>query len=220
MRRAHHPWLIGILAAFCVAASANAEETSPWYASAHGGINLNNRWPAEIDFGGTRASGSYETRRGGHYGLIIGRELDRLRVELEFEGGNQRIDRAQVGELSEPQSGTVRYRALLVNAMRDFELSTTKPLFAFVGAGIGIGKVSLPGSTLSDGCNCLKEASGTGFAWQLRGGLEYRASHNNRFFIQFTHLAMPSPGPVQGLPVTDYSNRAVQALSVGYRRMF
>ncbi len=201
-----------------LSASAAADESSQWYSAVHGGVSNPDSWPAQIEFGGPTSPGKIETRPGANWGFVAGRQIGLNRVELEVEFGNQRGKRAEIEGDVEKHASSIRYSAVLINALRDIELSESTT--AFVGAGIGIGKVSFSGVTMSDGCECFAPASASGTVWQVRAGLEYKASEQNRFFAQITHLALPEIGQTQGLPATQYSYRSVNALSVGFRHMY
>jgi len=208
----------------CVAAAAAlfamgagaAEPVRYW--GVHAGVNTLKSWDAQVDFGfGAPIGGRADLDRGVHGGLMVGRQSEHARYELEYETGRIKVARLTLDPLSEAVNGKGRYHALFANAYRTDRLS--ERIDAFVGGGIGWGRVKLPQLGLGNSCNCFGPASKSGFAWQLRAGLGYRVSDQASVTLQYTWLALPRP-EAEGPPGIRYDRKRFGALTLGYSHQF
>lgn len=211
--------LTAALAASCLGSARAANDDLPVnYAGAHLGANTLRDWNASVDFGfGTAIDGRAELKRGLHGGLQVGRQSGHGRYEVEYERGRIRVERLTLEPLSEAVDGSGHYEALFANVYRTDRLGTA--LDSFVGGGIGWGRVKLPQLNLGETCACFGPASKSGFAWQLRAGLAYRLSENDRIALQYTWLNLPKPAR-DGEPAVQYERRRFGALTLGYLRLF
>lgn len=215
------------LTRYCVAAAAallaghaaQAQTANPVrYWGAHAGVNTLKDWNAQVDFGfGSPLSGRADLDRGVHGGLMVGRQSEHLRYELEYETGRIEFDRLSLDPLSATVNGKGRYHALFANAYRTDRLS--ERIDGFVGGGIGWGRVKLPLLGLGANCNCFGPASKSGFAWQLRAGLGYRVSEQASVSLQYTWLSLPRP-EAEGPPGIRYDRKRFGAVTLGYSRQF
>ncbi|MBB3223950.1 outer membrane protein [Pseudoduganella umbonata] len=199
------------------AAAASAESYRYW--GAHLGANTLDDWQARVDFGaGVAFDGRADMKRGLHGGLQVGHATEHARYEIEYERGALRVEKLALGPVTEAADGRGHYDAVFANAYRTDRLSET--LGTFFGGGIGWGRVELPELMLgSFDCRCFGPASKSGFAWQLRAGLEYRLTPVQAVSVQYTWLALPAPRRDAGVAV-DYERRRFGALSLAYSRRF
>jgi opacity protein-like surface antigen len=182
------------------------------------GVNTLKNWDAQIDFGtGTPFTGTMELERGLHGGLIVGRQSDHLRYELEYEAGRMKVTRLTLDPLSEAVDAKGRYQALFANAFRTDRLSES--FDSFIGGGIGWGRVKLPLLGLGETCKCFGPAEKSGFAWQLRAGLSYRLASQDSISLQYTWLNLPKPEG-DGPPAIEYAKRRFGAVTLVYMRQF
>ena len=201
-----------------LAQQAGNRDEAVYYAGGHLGVNLLGSWPGTVDFGGgIEVGGRLNLDQGEHYGLILGRQTEKGRFEIEYQRGGFDLTGASLGAVSRTVSGKGRYEALTLNAYRFRKLD--EAWTAYVGVGIGWGRVRLPGADLGSVCNCLPAVSDGGFVYQGRLGLEYRFGDRHHLFGQYTWLNLPGPDS-GGTPGVDYSRRGVGTLSIGYRRPF
>lgn len=207
---------IAMAAALLASQAAAAEPVKYWGASL--GANALKTWDAQIDFGtGTPFSGTMELDPGLHGGLVVGRQKDHLRYELEYEAGRMKVTRLTLDPLSEAVDAKGRYQALFANAYRTDQLSES--VGSFIGGGIGWGRVKLPELGLGDTCKCFGPAEKSGFAWQLRAGLSYRLAAQDSVSLQYTWLNLPKPEG-DGPPAIQYAKRRFGAITLGYMRQF
>ncbi|WEF31940.1 outer membrane protein [Pseudoduganella chitinolytica] len=171
-----------------------------------------------MDFGfGTPLDGRAELKRGLHGGLQLGRQSGHGRYEVEYVRGRIRVERLTLAPLSEAVDARGHYEAVFANVYRADQL--TAALDSFVGGGIGWGRVKLPQLNLGEACACFGPASKSGFAWQLRAGLAYRLTVNDRIALQYSWLNLPKPAR-DGEPAVQYDRRRFGALTLGYLRQF
>lgn len=206
-------------AALLAGQAAQAQTADPVrYWGAHAGMNTLKDWNAQVDFGfGSPLTGRADLDRGVHGGLMVGRQSEHLRYELEYETGRIEFDRLSLDPLSAAVNGKGRYHALFANAYRTDRLS--ERIDSFVGGGIGWGRVKLPLLGLGANCNCFGPASKSGFAWQLRAGLGYRVSEQASVSLQYTWLSLPRP-EAEGPPGIRYDRKRFGAVTLGYSRQF
>lgn len=215
------------LTQYCVAAavallavqSNEASAADPVrYWGAHAGVNTLKDWNTQVDFGfGTPVTGRADLERGVHGGLMVGRQSEHLRYELEYETGRIEVERLTLAPLSQSVNGKGRYHAVFANAYRTDRL--TDRIDSFVGGGIGWGRVKLPLLGLGANCNCFGPADKSGFAWQLRAGLGYRVSEQASVSLQYTWLSLPRP-EAEGPPGIQYDRKRFGAVTLGYSRQF
>jgi opacity protein-like surface antigen len=200
-------------------APANEPRNEPVnYWGIHGGVNTLDQLRARVDFGaGTPMEGQADLRRGLHGGLMAGRQTEHARYELEYEFGRFKVEHLSLGPVSQAANGKGDYQALFANAYRTEEL--IDDIDAFAGAGIGWGRMKLPRLGLGETCNCFGPASKSGFAWQLRAGMDYRVSSKAAVTLQYTLLKLPRP-EAGGPPSVVYERKGFGALTLGYTRQF
>ncbi|MBZ2209518.1 outer membrane beta-barrel protein [Massilia soli] len=210
--------LFALFAAATLSASQAIAAEPLRYWGVHAGVNTLRHWDAQIDFGaGTPLNGRMELDRGLHGGLVIGRQKDHLRYELEYEAGRLEVTRLTLAPLSEAVDANGRYQALFANAFRTDQLSES--VDSFIGGGIGWGRTTLPLLGVGASCKCFGPAEKSGFAWQLRAGLGYRVAERDSIVLQYTWLNPPKPAG-DGPPAISYARRRFGAITLGYTRQF
>ncbi len=209
------PALVTALALPFSAAAQPAQAAN--YAGVHLGQNNLNNWPAEVNFGGVIAQGRLALDDGVHGGLLVGRQTDNARFEVEYQHGRIDVSSVQLGPVTQAAQARGRYQVLMLNAYRTFALLPS--LSAYVGAGLGWSSVKLPRLPPINGCNCFPAASQKGAAFQARVGAEYLLAPGHGLFLQYTALRLPGPD-FGGVPSVDYSRRTLGAITAGYRASF
>jgi opacity protein-like surface antigen len=196
---------------------AGAAAAAPYW-GVHAGVNTAKSWNAQVDYGSGRpVTAHLDLDRGPHGGLMVGRQSDHARYELEYEAGRIKTKRLTIGPRSAAVGAHGRYQALLANAYRVEQLGES--VDGFVGAGIGWGRASMPRVGLGDGCSCFGPASKSGFVWQLRAGLGYRVSAASSVSLQYTWLALPRP-EADKVPRVRYDAKRIGAITLGYSHQF
>lgn len=198
-------------------ATERGAEPAPYW-GVHLGQNTLKDWDARIDFGsGEPFAGRADLERGWHGGFMVGRRTAHARFELEYQQGSIEIERLTLQGLSAQSDGRGRYQAVFGNAYRAERINDS--LGAFVGGGIGWGRVKLPYLGLGTTCACFGPAAKSGFAWQVRAGLDYALSPQGSITLQYSLLNLPEPTS-GGTPGIEYEQRRVGAISLGYLRRF
>jgi len=214
---AHAVRLAALAASLAGTASAVAAEPG-YYAGVHGGMNDLEQWPATVTLGpGVSLPGSLKLDKGLTLGLIVGRQTEKARFEVELQGGRFDVTAIQLGVLQQNVSASGRYQAATFNAYRTHEFA--QRLTGYAGLGIGWGRASLPQLGFAGGCNCFGSASETGLAYLGRLGLEYRLGDRHDVFAQYTWLRLPKLDS-GGAPSTAYARKTVGIASFGYRHGF
>jgi opacity protein-like surface antigen len=188
------------------------------YWGIHGGVNTLDELRARVDFGaGTPVEGWADLDHGLHGGLMMGRQTTHARYELEYEYGRFKVGHLTLGPVSQAANAHGDYQALFASAYRTEELADR--IDAFAGAGIGWGRMKLPRLGLGETCDCFGPAAKSGFAWQLRAGLDYRISDKAAVALQYTWINLPRLA-AGGPPSIDYERERFGAVTLGYTRQF
>lgn len=204
-------------AAALLCTQAGAAYAVPYW-GVHAGVNTPKSWNAQVDYGAGPVTAHLDLDRGPHAGLMVGRQTTHARFELEYEAGRIKTERLTIGPRSAAVDARGRYQALFANAYRVEQMSES--IDAFVGAGIGWGRATMPRVGLGDGCSCFGPASKKGFAWQLRAGLGYRVTAQSSVSLQYTWLALPRPEADGRLPTVRYDRKTLGAVTLGYSMQF
>lgn len=199
--------------------AASADESSPhYYLGLQGGRNNLNNWNADVSLGaGVTLPGKVNLDQGTQGGLILGRQTEHARYEIEYQHGSFDLQAINLGSQTQTVGGSGHYDALTLNAYRTESLSES--ISGYLGAGIGFGKTKLPGAGFSSGCHCFPAASGNGLTYQLRAGLEYDLAAPHKAFIQYTLLSLPGPDSGSN-PGVEYDRKQIGIIGLGYRYIF
>jgi opacity protein-like surface antigen len=214
-----HAVRLATLAASVAAVALPAAAAEPaYYLGVHGGVNNLDSWSASVTLGpGVSVPGSLSLDSGTHLGLIVGRQTENARFELELQSGRFDVTGIQLGPVQQNVDASGRYQAFTFNAYRTMALA--ERWTGYAGLGIGWGSAKLPQLGFTSGCDCFASASETGFAYLGRLGLEYRLGDHHNVSAQYTWLRLPkSNGGTT--PSTEYARKGVGIAGVGYRYAF
>lgn len=207
-----------VLGVSLASGAAQAQEKVNYYLGGHAGVSMASGWPAKVDFGaGVRVDGRLSLDNDTHYGLILGRETEKARFELEYQAGNLDLTQVQAGAMSQSTNGRLKYDLLTFNAYRTHAFDPQWKGYA--GLGIGWGKVRFPEAGFPGVCNCFPATSDGGLAYQGRLGLEYGFGEGHKLFTQYSWMSLPG-ATSGGTPGVEYPRRGVGALTIGYRKNF
>lgn len=190
------------------------------YVGIHFGNHDVDEWRGRVDMGrSVQLDGRISLRSQGEAGLLVGREYERSRYELEYQLGRYQATMIELGPRTATVDGKGRYQALTLNAYRLKQLS--ERIDGYAGLGIGWGKAALPTLGFSGGCQCFANADDSGFIWQWRLGFEYLVGDNNELFMQYSRV-MNIPGPVSAAtaPGVVYEDKDIGTLAIGWRLRF
>lgn len=181
-------------------------EDAKTYLAAHAGVQLGSKWPASLNWGEVSLDEDFKMNQGFHGGLMLGRDYEKSRYELEYQHGKADM---QNNGLSEGPSGSARYDLFFINAYRKKEIKPN--VNGYLGAGIGWAKLKF-----FNPCECMSNASGDGLAFQLRAGLEYQHTAGRYVFAQYSHLFLPSTDA----ETIQYHRHNFGTATIGYRIVF
>jgi opacity protein-like surface antigen len=209
--------LLGFSPAFLNAQSQNSDEPENYFAG-HLGIHNLDDWDARVSLSDTVGFNGYlQIDSSWQGGILLGREYDNYRYEIELQELNFNVTSVSVNGVSESKSRRDGHlRAVTFNANRMFEIDNN--FEAFAGLGIGWGETELPSKGFENGCTCFPEADESGLLWQARLGLDYEYNEHTEFFIQYTRiLNMRGPSVKYTQPGVIYSEEDVSTISIGVR---
>ena len=187
------------------------------YWSVQAGVNTLSRWPARVSHGGPAMDAELRMKNGAQFGLAVGRQRQQARYELEYQRGRIRINEATIGPVTDAVDASGHYDVLTANALHHAPINPSWSVYA--GLGVGVARVNLPKISLDNGCQCLGAASKTGFAWQARGGTEWRLDPSSGLFAQLGWLSVP--GPSASAPsVVSYPRKGFGVVGLGFRKHF
>ena len=216
--------VLGCLAVSCGAVKAeqikadSPKETNRFYASGAIGVtNLINS-SARIDFANVSMPVNYSLQPAFNWALAGGYQYNHFRIEGEFQQFYARSSVATVGRIDAQVSNSMAVNAGFVNAY--YLWWFTENIKGFIGGGIGFAGVQSPTLTLTRGCRCSLQSEGSGFAWQLRIGLEYNLTDDARLFVQYSRVGLPSASGSASVPTLDYSNTQLSTAMFGLRWAF
>ncbi|MEO1731806.1 MAG: outer membrane beta-barrel protein, partial [Pseudomonadota bacterium] len=174
-------FVIGMaMASTALTAPAMARE-GQWYIQGEGGAMLVEDVDFEIDGIEGEASADYEA--GYDFGATVGYDFGAFRLETEAAYKSASLDTLTTGSAglqsgAQPNSpftdetrganGDFTALSFMLNGL--FDLGPDDGLQAFAGAGIGVARVELDGSTNPNGLGAF-DGSDTGLAWQLLAGI-------------------------------------------------
>lgn len=162
------------------------------------------------------------------------KEIERQPMRVEIELWSASVTRntiAVAAEIVHPQD-KIKPSALFVNVAvpigQSEELYTPEdpkrlpePLWrTWLGAGLGYANLSYPSASAISGCNCLREASGNGLAYQLKLQFERQVNENTYLFAQLGRVWLPGITTAQGTQQTEYGRWGINNLMVGVRWAF
>lgn len=200
--------------------TAATEEPVRYYGGLQIGRNNVSSWADSVTLGpGISVPGQLGTKAGKLAGLVLGRQSEKARWEVEYQRGDFKLANVEVGAVAESASGTGRYQALTANGYRLAPLGEGRTWTGYGALGLGWGRAELPAVTLSSACPCMPASSKSGLVFLARLGIDYRVTEDDRLFLQYSLLRMP--GPASGtVPGVQYATKWIGGLGLGYRRLF
>lgn len=200
------------------AAQQESAEDPQNYVGIHFGNHDVEEWRGRVDMGrNVQLDGRISLDNKWEAGLLVGREYERSRYELEYQLGRYQADRIELGPRTASVDGKGKYQALTLNAYRLKQLS--ERIDGYAGLGIGWGKATLPQLGFSGACQCFAQADDSGFIWQWRLGLEYRIREDGELFLQFNRLMnMPGPASAAASPGVRYEEKDIDTVAIGWRQ--
>ena len=162
------------------------------------------------------------------------KEFERQPMRLELELMSASVTRntiAVAAETVHPRD-KIQPSAVFVNAAipigQSDELYTPEdtkrlpePLWrTWLGAGLGYAHLSYPSASALSGCNCLRAASGSGLAFQVKLQAERQVGENTYLFAQLGRVWLPGITTTQGAQQTEYGRWGINNLMVGVRWAF
>lgn len=163
---------------------------------------------------GVEANGTVSYASKLHGGLAFGRQIDKMRYEIEYQYGRLGVDSASLGAVSKSVSTNGHYEALMLNAYYSHDFS--EKVTGFVGGGIGWSKKEIPSVGILTHCNCVAESSGDGTAYQAKIGFDYKIKEDQSVGVQLTTLKLPKATS----STTNYSNENINILGITYKKLF
>lgn len=160
------------------------------------------------------------------------KEPQPMRVELEFWSASSTRNTISVAAQTVRPIDKVTPTAVMLNVALPIMESDEfyqpedpkrkpEPLWrTWLGAGLGFANVSYPSTNAISNCNCLREASGNGLAYQLKLQAERQVGENTYLFVQLGRVWLPGVSTIQGTQHTEYGRWGINNLSVGLRWAF
>lgn len=155
-----------------------------------------------------------------------------MRVELELWNVAVTRHTIQLAAETVHPNDKIKPRAVMLNVAIPIAESEEKyqpedpkrkpePLWrTWLGAGLGYAKLTYPSASAISGCNCLREASGSGLAYQVKLQAERQIGENTYLFAQLGRLWLPSVSTGFGIQNTEYGRWRINNLAIGVRFAF
>ena len=159
-------------------------------------------------------------------------EPEPMRVELEFWSASTTRNTIQLAAETVQPMDKIKPTAVFLNLAVPISESDElykpedpkrkpEPLWrTWLGAGVGFGSVSYLSASAISGCNCLREASGNGMAFQVKLQAERQVGENTYLFGQIGRVWLPAVTTTQGVQQTEYGRWGINNVMVGVRWAF
>mgnify|MGYP006273871731 CR=1 FL=1 len=135
-----------------------------------------------------------------------------------FSGVRQTLSASGIGSATLDASGDLRLFTAMLNGYYDIPIraadGTRSRWSPYLGAGIGYGNLSIPDCSFSS--DCYEGGSLSGFAYQGKVGVSYRATERGFAFLEGSYLGMTG----SELNGVDYDNFGSWRVNVGWRQGF
>ncbi len=219
------------------------------YLQLAGGAGLSTSGDISVGLGSlVRLPGEASYSRGNLWGVTLGYQFlhegeekaqDRkteeprpLRVELELWSAAVTRNTVTVGAETVHPQDKVKPRVLFANVAMPIGQSEAlyrpadpkrkpEPLWrTWLGAGLGLADQSYPSASAISGCSCLRQASGSGLAFQLKLQAERQVGENTHLFAQVGRVWLPSVSTSLGAQTTEYGKWGINNVAVGVRWAF
>ena len=237
MRRfVHTPRLMsrsaGALAVAClslgwlnpVAAEAKpAESTRYPYFTLQLGVGFPNTLTGRFSEVGTPLKTSLDGNAGFNGETGFGYRFGDFRSDLtfgysNFGGVRQTLSATGFGSATKDASGSLQMFTAMLNGYYDIPLraadGTRSRWSPYLGAGIGYGNLNIPDCSFSS--DCYKGGSMSGFAYQGKVGLSYRATERGFAFLEGSYLGMTG----NTVNSVDYDGFGGWRVNLGWRQGF
>ena len=154
------------------------------------------------------------------------------RVELEFWNATVNRHTVKLATLTAHPNDQIKPRVLFVNAAIPIAESEeqyqpedpnrkSEPLWrSWLGVGVGFANLSYPSASVISNCNCLRAASDTGLAFQIKLQVERQVDENTYLFGQIGRIWLPSVTTVEAAQRTEYGQLRFNNISIGVRWIF
>jgi outer membrane protein OmpA-like peptidoglycan-associated protein len=173
--------LFGAALALSVPGAAMAQQTTGFYVGGAGGYNILEDADISRITPGVSATFKDGWAASGTAGYGLG---NGIRLELEYAYRENKVDK--LGGTG--GSGTATSHAVLTNVLYDFATGT--PFTPYVGAGLGVGRVSYDDFRLG---GTPFSASSTEFAYQGIAGVSYGITPNLKIDVDYKYFSTLDP---------------------------
>jgi opacity protein-like surface antigen len=210
--------MLGVLFSTSVQAQSASQAESQYYLGAQIGAHDLDNWTGIANIGANiNLNARLELDGNREGGVFIGRQTEHARFELEYQRGSFDIGSVDLGPILDQRiDASGNYQGLTLNAYRTAAL--TDNLGAYLGIGIGWGEANLPRADFTNGCSCLNDATGNGFIYLARLGLDYHLGKRLDLGLQYTWLAdMPALATAVNVPGVQYARQDIGIAAVTFR---
>jgi len=184
-------------------------------------------FPNNLNGNFTEAGTRLNTRLDGNGGFNgetgLGYRFGDFRSDLtfgysNFGGVRQTLSASGIGSATRDASGDLQLFTAMLNGYYDIPIraadGTRSRWSPYLGAGIGYGNLSIPDCSFSS--DCYEGGSLSGFAYQGKVGVSYRATERGFAFLEGSYLGMTG----SELNGVDYDNFGSWRVNVGWRQGF
>lgn len=225
---------LALSAPVLVSAQTKEQRNPSWYLQGALGAWAPQKQSLHVDLGGpVSLDGQVQYGSGFSGALALGRQswLERqegspipFRLEVEGWHGTGKRRSVELGVLQVRPDDSLQASALFLNGWlrvhRGEEMDAQHQALwsLWLGAGTGYASVKYPEAAAMAGCNCLRAASQSGGASQLKLSLERQVSERTRWVMQLGQVFLPAAKTSGDLvPQTAYARLQGPTLSFGLR---
>lgn len=175
--------IIGSLCVALLSQKAHAQSSRLYFA---GYLGLTSFPEQELSDGANNVNANISLDNATNFGAAMGLRLSpELRLEGEFSYRKGEINTIEALGNEFAASGEVKNYNIMANLYYDFDVDW--PVQPFIGAGVGFGIFDVD---IEDSTNIVASESGDdwGLAYQIGGGIKYRASEDVAFTGSYRYL--------------------------------
>ena len=187
------------------------------------GVGFPNTLNGHLNEAGSRVNTSLDGNPGFNGETGFGYKFGDFRSDLtfgysNFSGVRQSLSADGFGKATRDASGNLQMFTAMLNGYYDIPIrqgdGNRSRWSPYLGAGIGYGNLTVPDCSFSS--ECYEGGSMSGFAYQGKVGVSYRATERGFAFLEGSYLGMTG----SKVNTVDYDNFGSWRVNLGWRQGF
>ncbi len=155
----------------------------------YAGVNAGLIVPSDVGLSSHGASGDVSRKVGYSIGGAAGYDFGtNVRAEAEISYKSNDTNELKSSGITTELSSTITALNFMANAYYDFRSQHSFGVMPYIGAGVGMSRLSTNNAVMADGTNIIRDSDDTVFAYQAMTGLAYEVSSNVTMDIGYRYF--------------------------------